>query len=182
MADDDNIAEPLLPQEGGGDNTDKTFREGLYDFLEGKTPYGRIYEWFTVTLILLSVASFVLATLFVDDYTPYEWGKRDGGLCDDLCDALFFGNYADNGLQVLGIGNTSVLELVTIAVFSMDFLLRFYTADVEDPVAYRGFLGRLRYLVSFYAIIDLVSTVPFYVDSFILVNSNIVASQVSDKT
>lgn len=170
------MVEPLLGERTASPAL-KTAREHLFDFLEGKTPLGRYYEIFTVLLILVNVAAFVLATLFVEEYTPYEWGKRNGGICNNLCDALLFGNYPDNGLEGLGIGSTSVLELITIFTFTVDFLLRVYTADLESST-YQGFLGRLRYFVTFYAIIDLVSTVPFYIDSFILTNTDIVASQV----
>ena len=48
-------------------------------------------------------------------------------------------------LSWIGIGPTSVLELVTAAVFSIDYLLRFWTADLLD-VRYSGFCGEYRVL------------------------------------
>ena len=71
-----------------------------------------------------------------------------------------------SGLGFLGIGEfaTSILEVVTIAVFTIDYILRLVTCDVESP-RYAGFVGRLRYLPTFYSLVDLASTVPFYVDA-----------------
>ena len=70
------------------------------------------------------------------------------------------------GLGFLGIGvfATSIVEVVTIAVFTIDYILRLWTCDLESP-RYAGFVGRLRYLPSFYSVVDLASTVPFYVDA-----------------
>lgn len=71
-----------------------------------------------------------------------------------------------SGLGFLGIGEfaTSILEVVTIAVFTIDYILRLVTCDIESP-RYAGFVGRLRYLPTFYSLVDLASTVPFYVDA-----------------
>lgn len=71
-----------------------------------------------------------------------------------------------SGLGFLGIGQfaTSILEVITIAVFTVDYILRLVTCDIESP-RYAGFVGRLRYLPSFYSLVDLASTVPFYVDA-----------------
>ena len=73
-------------------------RQALFDFLEAKTRAGEIYEQFMIILILANVAAFIVGSLFVTDYNPVDWAQRDGGLCDTLCDTLWFGNYADNYL------------------------------------------------------------------------------------
>ena len=108
-----------------------------------------------------------------------SWTSRTNGVCGSVCDGLFFGNYEDNMLAFLNIGSTSVLEIVTVAVFSVDYIMRVYLADLENPALFSGFWGRIRYLPTFYSLVDLASTIPFYVDSFVLRNSNLVASQVS---
>jgi len=153
-----------------------TWRDGVYAFLEAKTPGGAIYEIFTILLILLNVFAFILGSLFVEKYNDAAWAQRDGGMCGDVCDALWFGNYDGNALAFLNLGSTSVLEIVTVLVFTVDYLLRVYLADLESDL-FKGFWGRLRYLPTFYSIVDLASTVPFYVDSFLLRNTNLVASQ-----
>jgi len=151
-------------------------REHVFSFLEAQTPGGRIYERFTVVLIVLNVLAFVLATLFVQDYNPEPWAMREGGICGNLCDALWFGNYPDNGLEFLNMGTTSVLEIVTVFIFTVDYSCRVWTADLESDL-YQGVMGRLKYLPTFYSLVDLASTVPFYIDAFVLTHSDLVASQ-----
>ena len=150
-------------------------REALYNFLEAKTPAGEAYELFMIVLILANVAAFILASLFVVEYNPEPWAARDGGLCGTLCDTLWFGNYEDNYLQSLNLGPTSVLEIFTIVVFTIEYVLRLYTADLEKP-EYQGIFGRYRWIFTFFSLVDLASTVPFYVDAFILRHSTLLAT------
>jgi hypothetical protein len=114
---------------------------------------------------LRSTSSCSLGTCFQPEYNP------EGPPPSNVLDVLFFGNDDDNGF--LG---TSVLEVITIAIFTVDYVLRFATAHEADE-SYAGFCGRLRFLVSFYSIVDLLSTVPFYVD-LALVDANLPPSQV----
>lgn len=53
----------------------------------------------------------------------------------------------------------SIFETVTVAVFTMEYLLRIWTADLLFPKAKHP---RLKYLISFMAIIDLLAILPFY--------------------
>lgn len=152
-----------------------TGRAAIYDFLEAKTPAGARYEVFMIALILANVFAFILASLFDTDYNHAAWAKRDGGVCGTLCDSLWFGNYADNYLQPLNVGPTSVLELVTIAVFSVEYMFRLYTADLEKP-EYAGVYGRYRWMFTFFSLVDLASTLPFYVDAFVLRNSSLLGT------
>jgi voltage-gated potassium channel len=55
-------------------------------------------------------------------------------------------------------------NLVFGALFTVEYLLRVWTAG-EDP-AYRGALGRLRYMRSPLALVDLIVLVPFYLAGF----------------
>jgi len=152
------------------DNTIRTWRHDVFVFLEAKTTLGRWYETFMIVLILVNVAAFILATLFVPKYNTPPFP------CEGWCDALWFGNNDDNPLQVLGIGSTSVLELITIVVFSAEYIFRLLLTDLEDPEKYCGIMGRLRWIPTFFSMIDLVSTVPFYVDAFLLRDSDLVAT------
>jgi len=62
-----------------------------------------------------------------------------------------------------------------VGIFTIDYLLRFYTADLIH-VRYRGIKGRIKFLFSFFSLVDLASTVPFYVDSFLLPDTDLAAS------
>lgn len=158
-------------------NGDDHRRRAIYDFLEARTPSGRIYETFMFTLILLNVACFIVGSLFLEEYNDAPWAQRDDdtGICGTVCDALWFGNYRDNALHVLNIGATSVLELFTIGVFTVEYIFRLYTCDLED-IRFRGIVGRFRYIPTFFSMVDLVSTVPFYVDAFILTKTDLASS------
>lgn len=148
-------------------------RRSLYLFLEAQTPEGLLYERFTIFLIILSVVSFVMSSLFVPKYNALPEPILEK--CGSLCDALWFGNDADNALKFLGIGPTSVLEIFIVGVFSVDYILRLYTCDYLDP-KYKGFIGRLRFIPTFFSMVDLASTLPFYIDAFLLPNTDLAAS------
>lgn len=57
------------------------------------------------------------------------------------------------------------IDIFTTIFFSVEVILRIWTADLINP-KYSGFVGRLRYCFSFYGFIDLISTIPFYVNLF----------------
>lgn len=54
-----------------------------------------------------------------------------------------------------------VTELVLFVCFSVEYAARVYAAGEDER--YRGFAGRLKYCVSFWAIIDLLALLPFLV-------------------
>ncbi|MBQ6097078.1 MAG: ion transporter [Bacteroidales bacterium] len=53
------------------------------------------------------------------------------------------------------------IDIFTTAVFTVEVTLRIWCADLLDP-KYKGFWGRVRYCLSFYGLIDIVSTYSFY--------------------
>ncbi len=57
-------------------------------------------------------------------------------------------------------------DVITIGVFTLEYLLRFLTAPLEPEFAGRRF-ARLRYVFSFYALVDLVAIAPFYLSGFV---------------
>lgn len=122
-----------------------TWRTQVYLFLEAKTPAGLTYEIFTFSLILMNVASFVLGTLFDPEYNTAKYAST---ACGRLCDALWFGNYEDNLLAFLHLGPTSVLELFTVLVFTVDYVLRIWIADLEDT-RFSGALGKDNYFCGY---------------------------------
>jgi len=61
----------------------------------------------------------------------------------------------------------SVLEIASVAVFTVEYLVRLWTAP-EDPTAPRGrFMGRIRYALRPMMLIDLASFAPAYIALFI---------------
>ena len=156
--------------------TSSSRRVSIYQFLEAQTYWGQVYEYWIIGLILVNVVAFIASSLFVEEYNPVDWASRgETGICNNLCDALWFGNYPDNGLQVLQIGSTSILELVTVVIFTVEYICRLTVADLEDP-NYAGWKGRLRFIPTFFSLVDLVSIIPFYIDAFVLRDTDLAAS------
>ena len=62
-------------------------------------------------------------------------------------------------------GVLKFIDLFTTIVFTIEVTLRIWNADMLDP-KYKGFWGRVRYCFSFYGLIDILSTYPFYVSFF----------------
>lgn len=61
------------------------------------------------------------------------------------------------------------LNLISILIFTIEYLLRAYTAKSNE--AFKDYkYPRLRYLVSFYALVDLVAIAPFYFAQFVSVD------------
>lgn len=149
-------------------------RMPLFRFLEAKTPAGVIYERFMIGLILFNVLAFIVGSLFIADFNDASWAVR-GVVCGNWCDTILFGNYDDNYLQFLSLGSTSVLELITVAVFTVEYFLRMYCADLEDSI-YSGFMGRLRWIPTFFSLVDIASTLPFYLDALVFRHMDIAAS------
>ena len=56
-----------------------------------------------------------------------------------------------------------VFEIVTVVVFTIEYILRIWTADLLYPEAKHP---RLKYIFSFMAIIDLLAILPFYLPFF----------------
>jgi voltage-gated potassium channel len=61
----------------------------------------------------------------------------------------------------------SFIDAFTIIVFTIEYILRFWTADLID-IKYKGIKGRLVYFFSFYNLIDFIAIVPFYASFFIV--------------
>jgi Ion transport protein len=152
-------------------------RKEIFQFLEAQTPAGKYYEVFIIVVIFINVLCFIVGSVFVPTATTTRTADHHHhdtrGWCqEDLCDAIFFGNYVNNGLQFLNIGSTCLLELCTVLIFTIEYILRLYTADLINPHLYSGLVGRIRYLPTFFSIIDLISTVPFYIDAFVFPNTD----------
>jgi voltage-gated potassium channel len=55
----------------------------------------------------------------------------------------------------------NIFEAFSIVVFSVEYLIRLYLADLTHP-AVTGFRSRLRFMFSFFGLVDLVAILPFY--------------------
>ena len=59
-----------------------------------------------------------------------------------------------------------LIDVFTTIFFTVEVTLRIWCADLLDE-RYKGFWGRVRYCFSFYGMIDILSTYPFYLNFFI---------------
>lgn len=64
------------------------------------------------------------------------------------------------------------IDLFTLFVFTIEVSLRIWTADIINP-KYKGFWGRIKYCFSFYGLIDILSTYPFYLTFWVPIPYNI---------
>ena len=60
----------------------------------------------------------------------------------------------------------SIIDLVTVIIFTIEVSLRIWAADEISP-KYKGVWGRVRYCFTFYGLIDILSTYTFYVSFFL---------------
>ena len=58
------------------------------------------------------------------------------------------------------------VDWFTTIFFTIEVSLRIWCADLLNP-KYKGFWGRVRYCFSFYGLIDILSTYPFYLNFFV---------------
>ena len=66
----------------------------------------------------------------------------------------------------------ALFEVITVAVFSVEYLLRLWTAvEFDASEGLKPFQARLRYMTSFHAVIDLLAILPFYLLAFGLFGS-----------
>jgi len=60
----------------------------------------------------------------------------------------------------------SAIDIISITIFTIEYFIRLWICTL-NPVFSHPITGRLRYMVSAYAIIDLLSFLPFYLPAFI---------------
>lgn len=103
---------------------------------------------------------------------------EDGDLISKIFDLLIIGLIVVNICMVIAETFTlpetvksvfSVLEIVSVVVFSLEYALRVWTADLlrRDLTPAKA---RLRYVFSFMALMDLLAILPFYVPFIIPVD------------
>jgi hypothetical protein len=109
-----------------------TARGQLYDFLFAVNSHAAVaFEYLIVALIILSTLTFMAQTCAFIETSPKA---------NDIC---------------------SLLEGVTVVIFTCEYLLRAYSVG-EDP-QFAGVAGLRRYLLSFDALVDFCSIAPYFV-------------------
>ena len=61
-----------------------------------------------------------------------------------------------------------IVDIVTQIIFTIEVSLRIWNADQLNP-KYKGLWGRVRYCFTFYGLIDILATFPFYLSMFVSV-------------
>ena len=76
---------------------------------------------------------------------------------------IFLSSFATINGKISHILN--FIDLFTTIVFTVEVTLRIWLAGDINP-KYKGFMGRLKYCCSFYGLIDIIATYPFYLGLF----------------
>ncbi|MGB3591515.1 MAG: ion transporter [Nonlabens sp.] len=66
-----------------------------------------------------------------------------------------------------------IFEIISVVVFTIEYLLRIWTADLLFPDK-NAFTARLRFITSFYGIIDLVAILPFFLPLVLILDLRVV--------
>ncbi len=108
-----------------------------------------------------------LARVFDDNLHTKQWHNYVDyaiiGLIILSTVEVFLSTY-DGIVEKYGIW-LKVVDYFTTAFFTIEVSLRIWCADLIDD-KYKGFWGRVRYCFSFYGLIDILSTYPFYLHFF----------------
>ena len=108
-----------------------------------------------------------LARVFDDDLHTKQWHNYVDyaiiGLIILSTVEVFLSTY-DGIVEKYGLW-LKVVDYFTTAFFTIEVSLRIWCADLIDD-KYKGFFGRVRYCFSFYGLIDILSTYPFYLHFF----------------
>jgi len=129
-----------------------SFRARMWDYVEGD--FDSAFEYFILFLIFANVIMFMVGTVKVggsDGKTHIPClGPDLGG--SDTCTALI-DKYSTSFY---------VFELFSSIVFTIEYALRVWSC-VEDP-RYAGPHGRIKYMTTFYAVTDLISFLPTWIE------------------
>lgn len=108
-----------------------------------------------------------LARVFDDKLNTRQWGN--------VVDYIIIGFILLSTIEIFLATFEGVVEkygvwlrcvdIVTTAFFTIEVTLRIWCADLLDD-RYKGFWGRIRYCFSFYGLIDVLATYPFYLHFF----------------
>lgn len=132
----DGEEDPLPPLP---DTTWYKVRAFVHHSVEGT--FDSYFEYFILLLIVLNVIAFMIGTI------PVSSDDDDDETWDDKYSIEF-----------------ETFEAVSVAIFTVEYILRMWSV-MEDPHYRRkgAVWGRIRYALTFFCIIDLISIVPFYI-------------------
>ncbi len=104
-----------------------------------------------------------LARVFDDDLRTEQWQNYVDYAIMSLIGlstlGIFLSTY-DNIVAKYGLW-LDIIDYFTLAVFTVEITLRIWCADLIDD-KYKGVWGRVRYCLSFYGLMDVLSTYTFY--------------------
>ena len=105
---------------------------------------------------------------------PAENGETASRIFDLVITSLVFVSILSIFLMTFDLSKDTIrilnwVERISIIIFSVEYLLRIWTADLLHPNS-SPWRARLRYIVSGMAIIDLVSILPFYLPMLLPIN------------
>ena len=117
--------------------------------------------------------------------TLQDFKKKLSLLFDDNTNTVVWKNYVDYTIWAIILISTvaiflstydgvaekygtvlNVIDIITTILFTIEVSLRIWTIDILEP-KYSGFWGRVKYCLSFYGLIDFVSTYSYYINFFI---------------
>lgn len=108
-----------------------------------------------------------LARVFDDNLRTKQWQNYVDyaimGLIGLSTLGIFLSTY-DNIVAKYGLW-LEIIDYFTLAVFTVEVTLRIWCADLIDD-KYKGVWGRVRYCLSFYGLMDVLSTYTFYLALF----------------
>ena len=115
-----------------------TLRNKIFLFLEISTPEDRASYWFDMFMVVLILSNVAAIILETVD------------VISEAAGSFFY-----------------LFELFSVIIFTTEYILRVWSS-VEEPSGRFSspFLGRLRYILSPMAIIDLIAFLPFYLSTF----------------
>jgi len=119
-----------------------TLRKSIYDVIESSDPEDWKGKWFDDFMIVLIVTNVVAVVLETVESLSVAY-------------KTFF----------------DVFELFSVAVFSIEYVLRIWTAVESEDNRFRPpVAGRVRYSMTWLALIDAIAILPFYLEAFLSVD------------
>lgn len=79
-------------------------------------------------------------------------------------------------LETWIVSTLAVVEIITTIIFTIEYLMRLYCCEYIYKGKYKGVKAKLRYSVSFFAIVDLFSILPMYIAILFGVNLRALAA------
>lgn len=115
-------------------NKDMSLRQQVYALLNPTETSGKLHQYLDLFIVFWVAVSVI--SVIMESVTSFE--------------ALFH-------VELV------VLDAVAVMIFSVEYVLRLYSC-VEDPRLQGRMIGRLRYMKSPIAVVDLIAILPFYLE------------------